>query len=170
MLNGRLISMLIGLGMLGACGEADDRRREAQNDNGADVSMRVEGENGAAANIAIDLPDIKGKITLPKVRIATGDVDIDGVKLYPGSRVTGVDIAGEEGTSEGSLGIRFDAGDGPDKVRDYYLAAFRKKGITASAQGGRIIGRTGDGKPFSIALEAQGEGTKGVLRIGNKTG
>lgn len=161
--------MLIGLGMLGACSEGDERGREAQNDNGAEVAMSVDGDKngGNGANVSIDLPSIKGKFSLPKLKIDTGDLDIDGVKLFPGSRVTGVDIAGEEGMSEGSVGVRFDSDAAPAKVRAYYLAALKAKGIEVSAQGDRIIGHDHEGKPFSISLTEQGEGTRGVIRMGS---
>lgn len=160
--------MLIGLGMLGACGEGDERRRNAQNDNAADVAMNVEGSNGGAANLSLDLPDIKAQIRLPKIKLKTGDVDIDGVRLYPGSRVTGIDLAGEEGQSEGSVGIRFDIDAKPDEVRDYFVDAFKQKGVAVTVQDYRISGRDHDGKPFSIVVEEQGEGARGVLKLGNK--
>lgn len=167
MLNHKLISMLLGLGLLGACSEGDERNRDAQNDNGADVSMSIDGGNKGGANVSIDLPNVKGKFSLPKIKLDTGDVDIDGVKLYPGSRVTSVDIAGEEGMSEGSLGIRFDADASPASVRDYFLNALKEKGVTASAQGDRITGNTRDGKPFSISLTQQGDVTHGLLKLGS---
>lgn len=166
MSNNKLISMLVGLGMLGACG--DDRGRDAQNDNGADLAMTIDGGNEGGANVSLDLTGIKGKISLPKLRIGTGDVDIDGVKLYPGSRVTGIDISGEDGRSEGSLGIRFDSDASPETVRDYFVKALKEKGVVASAQGYRIDGFDKDGKPFRITLGEQGKGTRGVLKLGSK--
>lgn len=163
--------MLIGLGMLSACSEGDERGRDAQNDNGADISVSAGGGgNNSGANVSIDLPAIKGKFSLPKIKIDTGDVDIDGVKLYPGARVTGVDIAGEEGMSEGSVGVRFDTDAAPAKVRAYYLDAFKAKGIAASTQGNRITGRDHAGKPFSISLTEQGEGTRGVVKMSSTKG
>ncbi len=162
----RLISMLIGLGMLSACGEPDERNVTAQNDNGSDLSMSIDSGGGnGATHVSIDLP----KIGLPAFKLGKTDIDIDGVKLFPGARVTGVDVSGEEGQSEGGVGVRFDADVKPDKVRDYYLAAFKQKGVRAAADGMGITGRDHDGTAFRIDLEPQGEGTRGVVHIGQKS-
>ncbi len=48
----RFISMLIGLGVLGACNDPDERRVNAQNDNGGDLSMSVDGGNKSAGKIS----------------------------------------------------------------------------------------------------------------------
>jgi hypothetical protein len=157
----RFISMLIGLGVLSACNDPDERRVNAQNDNGSDLSMTVDGGNKKAAKISLSLPSIK---------LGTPDVDIDGVKLYPGARVTGVDISGQEGQSEGGLIIRFDADVASDKVRDYYLAAFKAKGVAVSQGRNGISGKDEDGKPFRIMLEDNGGKTRGTIQMGNKAG
>ncbi len=162
----RLISMLIGLGMLSACGEPDERNLAAQNDNGSDLSMNIDSGGNGAGRISIDLP----KIGLPALKLGKADVNIDGVKLFPGARVTGVDVSGEEGESEGGVGVRFDADATPDTVRDYYLAAFKNKGLRASADAMGISGRDHAGTPFRIDLEPQGEGTRGVVHVGRMGG
>jgi hypothetical protein len=156
----RFISMLIGLGVLSACNDPDERRVNAQNDNGSDLSMSVDGGNNNA----------KISLSLPSIKLGTPDVDIDGVKLYPSARVTGVDISGQEGQSEGGLIIRFDADVAPDKVRDYYLAAFKAKGVAVSQGGNGISGKEKDGKPFRITLEDNNGNTRGTIQMGNKAG
>ena len=158
----RFISMLIGLGMLSACNDTDDHKLKAQNDNGADLSMHIDGGNGGAR--------IDAKIGLPGLKLGTPNVDIDGVKLYPGARVTGIDVSGQEGDDEGGVIIRFDSADAPAKIRDYYLAAFKEKGLAASVDGTTITGRDHDGAPFRIALAAQSNGTRGEIHVGTKTG
>jgi hypothetical protein len=160
----RFISMLIGLGVLSACNDPDERRVSAQNDNGSDLSMSIDGgNNGASPKVSLGLPSLK---------LNNPDVDIDGVKLYPGARVTGVDISGEDGRSEGGMTIRFISDAAPDKIRDYYLAAFMAKGLTATVTRGGIAGTDHDGKPFRIDLVAQdgAPGTRGTVHVGNKSG
>ncbi len=166
MLNSRLISMLIGLGILSACSEGDDRGRDAQNDNGADLSMRIDGGNEGAGKISVAIPGIGRKLKLPALSLGKTDVDIDGVKLYPGAKVTGVDVAGQEGASEGGVVIKFDSPAAPQAIQSYYLDALRKKGLTASAEGTGVSGHDHDGKSFRIDLDAQGSGTRGVIHIG----
>jgi hypothetical protein len=176
MAHHRFIGMLIGLGMMSACNAGDERRTAAQNDNAADVAQ-VSGDgdpgsktDGNDASIAIDLPGIKGNFKLPKLTIASDDVDIDGVRLYPGSRVHAFEIAGEDGANEGSLTLRFEADASPATVQRYFLDAFRDKGVSARAQGSGVAGTDHDGKPFSILLDGKGSGTRGVVKIGNKPG
>lgn len=156
----RFISMLIGLGVLSACSDADERRSNAQNDNGSDLSMSIDGDDkGPRGRLSIGLPSFK---------LDNPDVDIDGVKLYPGARVTGVDISGEDGQSEGGMTIRFISDAAPDKVRDYYLMAFMAKGMTATVTRGGIAGTDRDGRPFRIGLTENGSGTRGAVHMGNK--
>ena len=164
MSNNRLISMLVALGMLSACGEPDDRNRNAQADSGSDAARNVESGADGTTKVSIGIP----KIGLPSLKLNRTDIDIDGVKLYPGARVTGIDVSGQEGQSEGGIGIRFDADAKPEAVRDYYLAAFKTKGLQATALGQAIVGRDHEGTPFRIDLEPQGEGTRGVVHVGQK--
>ncbi len=159
--HNRLISMLIGLGMLSGCGDADDRKASAVNDNGADVSLHVGGNDADGAKIA-------GKFKLPSIKLGTQDVDIAGVRLYPGAQVTGIDVAGEEGESEGGVTIRFDSDASMMSVRDYYLIAFKKRGVAATLKGNDITGRDLDGKAFNIALTPEGESSRGVIKLGSK--
>jgi hypothetical protein len=155
----RFISMLIGLGVMSACNDPDERRVSAQNDNGSDLSMSVDGGKNGGGKISLSLPSIK---------LGAPEVDIDGVKLYPGARVTGVDISGQEGQSEGGLIVRFDADVAPDKVRDYYLAAFKSKGVAVTQGGEGISGHDEDGKPFRIMLSDNEGNTRGAIQMGNK--
>lgn len=158
----RFISMLIGLGVLSACNDPDERRVSAQNDNGSDVSMSIDGGNGGGPG--------KISLSLPSLKLDNPDVDIDGVKLFPGAKVTGVDISGQDGGSEGGLIVRFNADAAPDKIRDYYLKAFKAKGMAAMATRGGIAGTDHDGKPFRIDLEANDGRTRGAIHMGNKAG
>ena len=157
----RFISMLIGLGVLSACNDPDDRKLNAQNDNG-DLSMTIDGGNNSSGTEA------KISLRLPSFKLNNPNVDIDGVKLYPGARVTGIDLSGEDGQSEGGMIFRFDSDATPDKIRDYYLAAFKKKGVTAVLVRGGIAGHDESGKAFRIVLEENGTATRGTIQIGSK--
>jgi len=170
----QLMTMLLGLGALSACGRADD----AQNDNGTDVSVSLDGGNGTIAadgetgRVSIDLGSIAGNFKLPKLKLGGSDVDIDGVKLYPGSKVTGLDIDDPSSKAEGDgrVSIRFDAPAAPATVQRYFLDAFKEKGVTAKADGTGLQGKGEDGKPFTMTLTKAGEGTRGVVLFGPKAG
>jgi hypothetical protein len=168
----RFIGMLVGLGMMSACSDSDERRTAAQNDNGVDVSLTLddgEGNAGGAGNetrIAIDLPGLKGGLKIPGIKIGSGDFDIDGVPLYPGAQVTGFDVRGQDGGSEGSVTLRFKADAVPAKVQSYFLDGFKAKDMAARADGKGVTGTTHDGKPFRIQLNDQDGGTRGIIVIG----
>lgn len=166
----RFISMLVGLGMLGACSESDERERSAQNDNGADVTLSAQSGNDGATKVAVNIPGLQGQFKLPALKLGKADVDIGGVKLYPGTRVTGVDVAGQEGRSEGGMIVKFDSDAAPSAIQTYYLNAFREKGLSAAAKGSGVSGRDEDGRPFHIDLNAQGTGTRGTIRFGAQAG
>jgi hypothetical protein len=166
----RFISMLVGLGMLSACSEGDDRERSAQNDNGADVAFNAQSGNDGTTKVAVDIPGLQGQFKLPAFKLGKTDVNIGGVKLYPGTRVTGVDVAGQEGRSEGGMIVKFDSDAAPGAIQSYYLNAFREKGLTAAAQGSGVSGRDEHGKPFHIDLNAQGAGTRGTISFGEQEG
>lgn len=166
--NSRFMVMLTGLGVLGACNAPGEGGAGAPGGNGGDTAMRAESEGNGAAQVSLDLPGVEGRFRIPSIRLGRADVDIDGVKLYPGAKVTGVDLAGEEGHSEGAVTIRFRADAAPAAVRDYFVAAFREQGVSAKASGAAIAGRDSNGKPFRIDLAAEGEGTIGTLRLGSE--
>ena len=46
----------------------------------------------ASGNISFDVPFAKGQVKVPAGFMHKGDVDIDGVKLMPGSQVTGFNL------------------------------------------------------------------------------
>jgi hypothetical protein len=169
MLNSKTIFASIGVLALSACGGGNGHAPVADSEPAnRSVSMTIgEGQEGAT-NLAINLPNVQGKLSLPAIRLNPREVDIDGVGLYPGSRVTGLDIAGEDGVSEGSVAIRFDSSAPPAVIRDYFVKAFAEKGISVKAAGNRITGRDKSGKPFSISMIQEEGVTRGVVKVGNR--
>lgn len=165
----RFILTLTGLAMLGACGDRDDREAQTQNDNDAEAAVTPDSGNGAdggRSGFSIDLPGVRGTIALPGIKLSGGDIDIDGVALYPGSRVLDMKISGEEGESEGGYTVRFEADALPRDVQRYFLDAFAAKGVKASADGAGVKGHDHRGRPFSIALSRAGQHTRGIVHLG----
>ncbi len=61
---------------------------DIQKTSGDDKSVNITAaENGA---VSFQVPGVKGNIKLPSSMMAHSDMDIDGVKLFPGSHVTNV--------------------------------------------------------------------------------
>jgi hypothetical protein len=94
-------------------------------------------------------------------------VDIDGVSLFPGGRVTAMAIsrAEKDGQKKERADISFAAPATPDAVAQWYVAAFREKGHQASRQGNSVAATTTEGSQVRIDLEPEGEGTKGTIKV-----
>jgi hypothetical protein len=125
--------------------------------------------------LGIDLPGgVGASLRLPPEIVRQigqeSKLDIDGVGLYPGARVTRIAATSREGASakSDSATIRFIAPSKPQAVADWYVAAFREKGHTASQKGSRVEGTTTEGSRFTLDLTADGDGTAGDLVVDSK--
>lgn len=119
-----------------------------------------------SGHIAFNVPFAQGQVKVPGAMMHSGDFDIDGVKLIPGSSVTGFNLnAGDHGST---VNIAFSAPVPPDQARAYFLDQFREKGVQASASGDGVTGTSKDGSPFVIHLTAGGSGTKGAIEVHDK--
>lgn len=165
--------------LLGACGSRAEKE-EASAEKGDVGTINVMSADGrevvkadtATGRVALDIPGFKGEITLPPLAIADGNMDIDGVELFPGSKVDGVDVRAGRAGQDDVVTIRFTAPAGAEAVKAYYLAAFKEKGVTASAgTDGAIAGTTRKGDDFTLAIADKGaNASAGTLVIRNKDG
>jgi methylmalonyl-CoA mutase N-terminal domain/subunit len=133
------------------------------------IVMKADGDKD---ELALDLSDGTGaSIRLPAgvvKKMGEGSkVDIDGVGLYPGARVTSMAVASSEkaGTKTDKVDIAFAAPGTPAAVADWYVAAFREKGHTATRQGASVTAKTSEGANIAIDLAPEGKGSKGNIRI-----
>jgi hypothetical protein len=133
------------------------------------TAVAITAGNGSAAmgtggEVKIDTPAFQGAFKLPKVNLTADDFDIDGVHLYPGSRIAAVDVKGAGGPGDGEVTIRFDSPADAATVRGWLAAQFAKAGKEVAVEGNRLRGRTDDGR-FTIALTPAGARTQGVVEI-----
>lgn len=140
---------------------------DAKGDGGGNVKISANGEgssisiDGDGVNINADLPGIDGLDI-------NSEFDIDGVKLYPGAKITSVNIAADGNKPEGQQGnvdFGMTAPAAPAAVLDWYAKAFSAKGLTTTVKGNALSGTTKDGDAFSITLSPNGKGSKGAVRI-----
>lgn len=162
--TGSCAILLLATLALGGCGGHDGK-------DGADI--RVTGEDGnvvASADgqtgrVSLKLPGFSANVRLPRLNLDADDIDIDGVKLYPGSAVNGVDVKAGKPGAEDRVEIRFTAPAAPAQVRDYFVSAFRDEGMTVAARGNGLAGTGRDGDPFSIDLTPEKGGTAGMIAM-----
>jgi hypothetical protein len=128
--------------------------------NGDDnVSIHAD-ESG---HIEFNLPIAEGKLKVPAGMMHGGDFDIDGVKLMPGSSVTGFNLDAHDKAA--TVVMSFKASASPDEVRSYYLDQFRKQGVEAALSGDAVAGKTKDGHAFAIHVSPAATGSTGKIEI-----
>jgi hypothetical protein len=128
------------------------------------VSISADGDN---SQVSIDTPLFKTKVKLPGEMITNSSFDLDGVKLYPGSNVTGVNVNAGEG-QKSAVTIRFDSPASTATVRDYFVKAFADKKMTVTQTATGLSGSDKDSSPFSITLTEEGAAkTAGTIVMQN---
>jgi hypothetical protein len=164
--------------LLGACGAHEDK---ADHGDATEVAVSTEGDassdgsvsvsaSGAASSVSIkgDGVDINAKLPGLDMSDINADFDIDGVGLYPGSKVTNVNVNatstdGKEG--KGTVKFGFTAPASADTVAAWYAGEFAKAGLKATRTGAKVSGSTKDGDPFTINISPDGTGSKGEIEV-----
>lgn len=157
----RLLLVPVALSIaLAGCGRSDDA--------GSSVTINADGGgaamNGSSGEVSIDTPIFKGSLKLPKFDLTADNFDINGVHLYPGSKIGNVNV-NAQGNDDGIVSMTFDSPASVDTVRDWLAAEFAKKGTKVSVDGNRLKGETED-KAFSIDLTPAGDRATGKVTIG----
>jgi len=154
----RLATLLILIPVAAGC----NMHSKNPADGDENVSIKAD-ENG---QVAFDVPFANGQFKLPEGAMHKGNFDIDGVKLPPGSSMTGFNLdAHDKGAT---VDMAFTAPGAPDQVRSYFLDQFKQKGVEASASGDGVSGKSKDGSLFTIHLQPAGGGSQGKIEIQSK--
>jgi hypothetical protein len=132
--------------------------------DGDNDNVSIHSDEGG--NISFNLPFAKGQVKLPSSFMHGGNVDIDGVKLMPGSQVTGFNLDSHNDVS--NVDMSFTAPASPDQVRSYFVDQFKKQGIDASIAGNAVTGKSKDGSPFTIEVNPSGSGSQGRIKVQDK--
>lgn len=152
-MNRSAIFILVPL--LAAC---NVHSKNPANDNG-NVTINA----NDSGQVEFNLPFVSGSVKLPEGTMHSGDFDIDGVKMVPGGKITGVSVfAADKGSN---VDIAFSAPTSPDQVRAYFLDQFRQKGADVARAGDAISGKTRDGDAFTIDVGPAAQGSQGKITI-----
>ncbi len=168
----RLAFLIPPMMLLAACGS-----EEKKADEGTQVSINADGDGGGVKiragkdggnlkiggeGIAIDV-DIPDFVDLD----IESDFDIDGVKLYPGSKVTKVDVDASDkaGADRATVKLGFTSPAAPAKAADWMAAEFAKKGVKVTRSGDTLAGKDKDGADFTINFAPDGANAKGEVVI-----
>lgn len=167
----RLAFLIPPMMLLAACGAGDSKA-----DDGAQVSINAGGDGGVkirtgadGSKISIGGRDAAINIDVPDVvdLDIESDFDIDGVKLYPGSKVTRIDIDANDrkGADTAAVKLGFTAPAAPKVAADWMADEFAKKGIKVTRSGDTLAGRAKDGDDFLIRFSPDGKTSKGEVQI-----
>jgi hypothetical protein len=151
--------LLMALALLGGC---NVHSKNPANSGDENVTINAD-ENGS---VAFNLPFVKGQVKVPSGFMHNGNFDIDGVKLMPGSSVTGFNVfAADKGST---VNMTFTAPAPPGDVRSYFAEQFRKQGVEATLAGDSVSGKSKDGDPFTIQVGPAASGSQGEFVIQSK--
>ena len=167
----RLAFLIPPMLLLVACGQ-DEKAKDAtevsinagDEHGGVQIKTGKDGGNikigGDGAAIDIDIPDF---VDLD----IESDFDIDGVKLYPGSKVTTVDVDANDrnGASKATVKLGFTSPAAPAKAADWMAGEFAKKGVKVTRTGDTLAGKDKDGADFRINFAPDGATAKGQVVI-----
>jgi hypothetical protein len=151
----RLVLLLTSVALVAGC---NVHSKNPANSNG-DVTIDADSKG----EVNFDLPFANAKLKLPEGAMRNGNFDVDGVKLMPGSSVTGFSVFARDQGSD--VTMTFTAPASPDAVRSYFLDQFKAKGVEASATADGLAGKSKDGNRFAIRLEPAGSGSQGKIEI-----
>lgn len=142
---------LSGVLALSACDRSNEGASVSINADGGNVLGAINGETG---EMKIDVPGFQGTVKLPKIRLDTGNFDLNGVRLYPGSSIKNLNIVGND--KAGGLRVAFASPATPTIVRDWFAERLGKVGYKVRPEGANLIGTTDENKPFRLELAPDG--------------
>ncbi|MBS0504874.1 MAG: hypothetical protein JSS55_13965 [Proteobacteria bacterium] len=168
-MNPRL-AFLLPLVVLGACDRKEHKASvEITSANGSTV---INAEPGKDSRLKIDTPGVKADIKVPFMGMIAGNMDIDGVKLYPDSKILGVNINAtdnDDDRNDGRFTMRFQAPADRAKVADWFTKQFADNDFKMTLSGSRFTGTNDEGKPVTLDMRDGANGTtEGEIRIEGK--
>jgi hypothetical protein len=168
----RFAYLLPPIFLLAACGQDEKAKtgpeisiNAGDEHGGVQISSSKDGGGkvkigGDGVDIDIDVPDFVDFDV-------TGDFDIDGVKLYPGSHVTSVNVDANDrnGADQAVVKLGFTSPAAPAKAADWMAGEFAKQAIKVTRTGDTLAGKDKDGSDFTIKFGPDGANSKGEVLI-----
>ena len=148
------LTMVTALALLAAC----DRKE------GDPVEIRT-AEKPGQSRLKIEADGFKADVNLPMVNMMSDKMEIDGVKLFPGSKITGVDIDAK-GTEDGRVTMRFQSPAPREKVVDWFRTQLAEQKFEARQTSGGFAGTSAEGNWYTLDLKEGEGGTAGEFRLG----
>lgn len=128
--------------------------------------------DGNSGQVSINAPGFSGSLKLPKIHIDSSDFNMNGVKLYPDSTVSGMNVNAhdsgkDDGDDDGTVTVNFSSPAKPGVVQGWFLDKLNHAGFSVKTDGTGLSGFTDDKKPFRLDLSPDGsDKAKGVITMG----
>jgi hypothetical protein len=109
-------------------------------------------------------------VNIPGLDLGGDHMDIDGMKLFPGTKLGAINVTDRGGPNNGAVDMRFTSPAAPDKVAAYYQAAAGENGFTnvklaASGPKSVLTANKSDGDKLTITMEPGEGGTAGLIQL-----
>lgn len=150
---------------------------ESEQDDGFEMSIDADGEGGSSADkvkiggqgegskFSIKAEGFEMDIDLPPISLDTDDVDLNNLSLYPGTKITGLNVEDKEGQG-GKVTLSFDAPSNSKDLVSWFEKKMTDENFTFEADGNMLSGKTNEGDPFVLELvEKSAEQTSGMLQF-----
>ncbi|RYH08056.1 MAG: hypothetical protein EON57_05645 [Alphaproteobacteria bacterium] len=168
-----MLGLAIPLILLAGCemkvGKDDGDKGDASLKIGADGNVAITADDGADG-VSVSVPGFEAKVKVPGIEMGGENLDIDGIKLYPGSKLKGINVTDQKGPGNGLVDMRFTSPAAPDKVAAHFAQAARDNDFTAvnvTNAGGTatMTAKKADGDDLTITMEPAKDGTEGRILI-----
>lgn len=162
-----LLLTLLPLAACGGSGTGTSFSINATSNEDGNSTITTDG-NG---QMAIKAPGFEGAIKLPKFHVNAENFDFNGVKLYPNSQVSALNVDADDnkaGEDKGKVRVAFESPAALTTVQDWFRDKMSARGFKIESDGDGLKGTTDEGDPFKLMLSADGDRkTKGKLEIGS---
>lgn len=167
----RLILCTLPLLALAACHAKIDMSGSDNGQEGDNVHIAMQDQKGGGSDVSVNTPGFNASVSLPGINLA-GHVDLDGIKLAPNSKVSGLNVDaqdhGANGKGQGTVRMNFTNSDGPATVIDHYARSAADAGYGAIARTANSLSAKKDDKTFAVEVAPDGQGSKGTITITGK--
>jgi hypothetical protein len=165
----RALPLLLLALPLAACGGGEGTSISINASGGEDGNSSI--ATDANGQVAINVPGFSGAIKLPKIQINAENFDINGLKLYPKSRISDLKVDAEDKAGDrdqGKVRVAFESPAALATVQGWFRDNLAKQGFKVQPQGNGFAGTTDEGESFALTLDPDGaDKIKGRIEVGN---
>jgi len=129
-------------------------------DDDGNTTAHVDGATGTAS---LKTPVFSGSLKLPRMHLTADNFDMNGVHLYPGSTISGLNVEARDNKDtddrdSGIVHVRFESPADPATVRDWFADKLNHAGYSVTPSGNGLTGTTDEKKPFRLDLKPADNG------------